>query len=338
MLNDSNTPQSNSFREGVNVPDVGVLGQFAPRLTQQWWSEGVGFAAAILPQGNASARSGVFAAGLDGIPIPKVLSGQPADGADGSEGGFFRSFLGETFADDREYDPFANDFVNMLRLQVRATVSGSAVSVANNEVLWRSDFGRVARKGQPLHPAVPAVVISRFLGHWAESESPRLIMLVKLAGPGVNATNDLAVVMRMESGDFITLLREGDATEGDDGAHIGTIQRVAMEPRQGGYMILASLTGDPRRNQAVFMGKSNTGNSFARSTLRLPQMRLRKGTLYQRAGGDSITTVRSLTCPLMTDISGAGNKGLGNVLVGHQTIFSVEFENKRRAVVTLPTF
>jgi hypothetical protein len=270
-----------------SVPDV-FWGQVAPRVSKTGgllvWSAAL--TGAVTPADSA----GVFMK-VPTIQLPIVVArkGAPAPGTAAIP---FAAFTGEagTVVDAVIY---------------RATL-GAGATRADNEGLW--GFGTLlARKGdQPDAANEPGVVYSRFLKFWPAGPV-RVIFQVTLAGTGVRRTNDVALYL-WDNGVVQRLLREGDAAQTEDGAVISTINRVDVEPVNGEYAVLASLTGNRAANLALYTGSALFGNNTDKKLARVPGLALRKGTAFQAPSGET-TRLLSLLIGNTTDATGAGAKG-----------------------------
>ncbi|MCP5541123.1 MAG: FG-GAP repeat protein [Akkermansiaceae bacterium] len=306
-------------RSGGTVAVPEALGQFAPRVAVpgSWAAH---FTAAL--QGDPAANQGVFR----GYNEPELLA-RRGEMAANTGGAFFSSFLAETSPD---WDP-----------RFRAVLTGPGVTKANNEALFSDHVNAFpniepfARKGQEPDPtSEPGVVFSRFLQFWPAGNH-RILFLAKLAGPGVNRNNDCALYLSQEDGSFLRLLREGDDACGCDCPRVGSILRVSVDGKNGHYAVLTSLVGGSRTgNLALWAGHAGADMNFpVDQALRLPSIRLRKGTAYQRATGQT-TSVKSFTFPQMTDAGGAGGKGNGQVIGADGTLaLTLEFTNRGREVL-----
>ncbi|MCB1228730.1 MAG: FG-GAP repeat protein [Verrucomicrobiae bacterium] len=236
-------------------------------------------------------------------------------------GAQFRGFLGETMTADG----------NMI---YRATLTGTGVTARNREGIWHQTEGLSFRKGYDPWPfSLPNVRFARFLGFWP-ARSDRVIAWVRLSGDGVTAANDGMICLRQENGSWLPLLREGDPVCGSsDGARIRTIQRVDVEPESGTYVVLASLSGNPARNQALFQGHTAAGNPTDQNLLRLARLELRKGSVFD-AGLGGTSGIRSLSLSRVRDRTGAGGKGAGQVYAAlERIVMTVTFDDRSREIV-----
>jgi outer membrane protein assembly factor BamB len=272
----------------VSQPGI-TWGQFAPRVAKSgallYWSAALSGAGV-----TAATNQGLFQAQAGNAEQILARRGDPA-----TEGGgaLYGTILGEGSS-------------TLDLMCYRATLSGPGVTRANNEGLWQVG-ALVARKGDQPDPAnEPGVVFSRFLRFWTFGAG-RLIFQTTLAGPGVNRNNDGAIYL-WQNGLLQRLLREGDTAQTEDGAVISTINRVDVEPTNGQYAVLASLTGNRAANLALYTGSAQHGDNGTRKLARLPGLALRKGTAFNNASGET-TRLLSLLIGNPTDAAGAGGKG-----------------------------
>ena len=303
----------------VAVPDA--FGQFLPRLAMQG-NRYVHFTAAI--QSSPASNQGLFRA----FGAPELVA-RRGETALNTGGALFSSFVAETSADNPSL--------------FRAILSGSGVTVANNEALFAVINGNnypqaFARKGQqPDAGNEPGIRFNRFLQFW-HCPGNRALFWVTLSGPGVTAANDGALYLcTQDTGTFIRLLREGDPTPLADGARIGAIQRVhssRLNFTPGAYAVITSLTGSTTGNLALWTGRGGEGDETdVRRFRRLPTLQLRKSTAYQRPTGQT-TAIKSFTFPNTADAGGAGSKGRGQVITGPGVMtLNLEFTNGGKEIL-----
>jgi hypothetical protein len=204
----------------------------------------------------------------------------------------------------------------------RATLSGPGVTSANNEGLWHQSVDLVARKGSPVPGLSAAITWSRFIGFWPVANNG-MIFLATIKGPGINASNNTGLWALQEDGTTLSLLRLGDPLSHADRPRVRTLQRIDVDPASGRYTVLVSLTGSPTLNQALLAGSLALGNPADQTSLRLPQIKLRKGLPFTELDG-STHTLRSLSLRPTTDPTGSGAKGLAHILNANgQIILSV---------------
>ncbi|MCB1235583.1 MAG: FG-GAP repeat protein, partial [Verrucomicrobiae bacterium] len=181
------------------------------------------------------------------------------------------------------------------------------------------------------------VRIVRLLKFWPIAGA-KVIYLAKMSGPGVNKSNDCGLFLWDNAGigdeKSQLLLREGDDACGCDCPRVGSIQRVDVEPATGKYLVLASLTGNKAANQALFAGDACGGSVTTYRALRLPVLKLRKGTAHQAALGQT-TKILSLSFTETADKAGAGAKGLGQVIgLDGDVSVCVQFTNKAKELMS----
>jgi hypothetical protein len=155
-------------------------------------------------------------------------------------------------------------------------------------------------------------------GYLSESEHPyALALFCNLSGTGVNSSNNTALILIQ--GDLITkqlLLRTGDLAPGCGSAKLASISVVDCEWLSGSYVVLGTLSGAATtRNQALWMGNTVAGNDTTQRTLRHPELRLRKGDIYTSTSSPLPNPILSLTLKPAIDASGAGGRGLHQVVV-----------------------
>jgi hypothetical protein len=345
VVNADGTVADADAREGEvpsSLTDI-TYGQFFSRAMAGSDGGFYGYPAFQIPDGETVARPGLFANRpgnaevlvRDQGDVPDTETEDTVTEIPDPEG-TIQSFLGEVID-------------NNAWLLYRASLAGPGVTRNNNEGIWHENVNEkpLIRKGDTVKDLPSGVVVSRFLSFWPV-DTELAIALVKLTGPGVKTTNDCALILAQDEimaeskpGESETnvrrrlvLMREGDGVADWDGARIGVIQRVEVEPNTGRYLVLASLTGASSRNQALFVGNATAGNNIAGRAARLPQMRLRKGRRYDTGYSDA-TSIRSLSIEPRVDRTGAGAKGAGTVLSpSGEAVLCIEFENRAKELVT----
>lgn len=324
FVNHVGTKVGTLFREGM-ADGMGTLGQILGRMalgtdSSQWNI----FPAWWIPAGG-------------GAPVQKLyeqryndpLTTQAAQGgtAAGTGGATFRAFLGEAMS---------SNFAIW-----RATLSGAGVTTQNNEGLWHeagsgmNSDTLIVRKGQTVEPGLRVV---RILQYWASYTNHHAVFLAQLGGTGVTPANDVALYAWFFNGgmaNLTRLMREGDYSGAPDSSRIGVIQRVDVDRQsQGHYVVLASLTGAAAANQGLFTSRLDGGGLSSASALRLPGLMLRKGTLHSTAGAVP-RTLRSMTMSATTEATGAGGKGLGQVIQSTgRIILNAQFDNGAREILS----
>lgn len=279
-----------SFRENLPLDaQAGVAwAQFAPRSTmvgeETAWSSFLK-GPAVSPADNVGLFQAAPGAGSESQVARK--------GDLQAAGGIIRSFHGEAINPDE-----------VVAYRVKLTRAGRA----NERLMFGSDV--VWTRRSPVDAIDPDIApnarIVRLLKYWPASGG-RVFFLAKLAGPGVNASNDCALLL-WENGITQFLMREGEPAFVGDGARIRAIQRVDVEPATGRYVILAALTGSPSANQALFRGRTEFGNATDLQVVRHPVMAMRKGVTYRGTFGEAKQIV-SLSLSDTCDRFGAGAKG-----------------------------
>lgn len=280
----------------------------------------------FVPAGETKPIVGLVST-ADDHPFARV--GDAESGPSGS-GATFRSFLGEGVWD------------NMQEAIFRVTLKGAGVTGRNNEGIYFNEGGEISsqvmREDTEIDPvALPGVKVSRFLKWWA---SRYIFALVKLRGPGVNASNDCALIVCEEgSPPFDTwhiLMREGDTAPGCDGARIRVIQRVEVD-LDGYVAAVASLTGARSMNQALFIADTDDPLDDEELALAKPTLFLRKGTYYQSAAGDT-TMLRSILLPTVNDRFGVAGQGQPRVMNRGQLTAVLTFSNNAQEVGAFSPF
>jgi hypothetical protein len=280
-------------REASAAPGTGLYGQFTGRVAI---SNLTAVFSCFHIKDETTTVPAVFKRTVGGASLLVAEEGVAAPGAGAA---LFRSFLAEG--------------VNTTTAAVfRATLSGDGVTAANNEGLWHQSVGLVARKGSPVPGFLPNTTWSRFLGFWPVANNG-LIFQALIKGPGINASTNTGLWVLQEDGSLLNLLRLGQPLNSSDAARIRSLQRIDVNPTEGSYAILVSLTGSAAHNQALLAGSVALGNPTTQTSLRLPQLKLRKGLPLIEQDGSTLA-VRSLSMRTTTDPSGSGAKGLGHAL------------------------
>jgi FG-GAP repeat len=304
-------------REGQSVPATLVnYGQFSGRVAFDLNSLTYSAATTAPVAKNAV----IMVKDFGGTEVQVAGKGLPAPVIGGP---LFSAFIGET-VDGLE------------RVVYRATVSGGGVTAANNEGLWgRTNSGMhelVLRKG-PNAKLPVGLTIAKIIQFWGiYGPDSQVMALVQLGGVGVTAASDQALVLVQEDDSLTILVREGQPAPGCHPASIGVISRVEVDPYDGYYAVLTTLTGAPAGTDlALFTGHTVVGNHHTKVTLRRPMLYLRKGALYD----NQPSKIKSLSLP-STNItaSGAGCTGRGRAISWNQDfVITVEFENGVRQIM-----
>lgn len=320
-----------AVRENDNaVPPLSAstkLGEIAPRIAYNYVQQ-VYSTALRGPDISSAYNAAVFKRSYGAAAVLVAQKGDLAlDGAGTSIPNVrYSAFIGESANGD-------NGAV------YRATLSGSSSSA--NEGVWvlRGVGGpptkyAAVRKGDQVTSLPGTVKIARIVNFWGmgSSSESQVIILVQLSGTGVNAANDMALMLSQGPSSSIVLMREGDPAPGCPGARIGVISRVDADAWSNSYAVLATLTGaSSSSNLALFTGNVMRGNETTRSVLRRPFLRLRKGQLFENQPGrvKSISLHNTNVTP-----SGAGGTGRGRGISWNGNLaFIVEFENGIRQIV-----
>lgn len=256
---------------------------------------------------TAATNQAVFHGTVD---TPAVRKGDAAPG-----GGTFSSFLGVT-----------NNGTHFL---VRATLSGAAT--ATSEGLWSDRNGSlelVARKGTAISGLPTGVTIKQFV-NYALTTSGLVVLRCVLAGTGVNAASDGALVSIDSAGAAALLLREGDPVPGYGGGVINVIQRFDLTDG-GVFQALCSVAkGATGADLALFEG---TTAAQVFTGLQRPEMVVRKGTAFNVDGAEVVASIRIAPA---ASANGAMLNGLPRSIRDNGdavSIFSVQYTDKREVV------
>lgn len=296
--------------------------QFAPRVS--WFNNRIVYSSALRDVGITTANNAaVFSRKyLDS----NSLVAQKGDLAVDTVGAVLPGEAYSTFVGETSFRSAATCY--------RATLSG--VPVSRNDGLWRlSDDGtarnRMLLKGDFV--GNPAGKVTRINGFWPCGTNNQLLVLVTIAGAGINASNDQVLVLVQSDLTKSTLLQEGSVAPGcGETARIGTIQRVEVDGWEGCYAVLATLTSAATgSNLALYTGNTERGNNFTQTALRRPQLRLRKGQLFNNQPG----RLRSVSLPSSNrPASGAGGTGRGRAISWDWDFtFVAEFDNNVRQIM-----
>ncbi|MCB1208085.1 MAG: hypothetical protein KDK97_02100 [Verrucomicrobiales bacterium] len=302
--------------EGKSAADGAMLGQFTGRIAQSTFA--VTFTSFLQTEPSSNMALLKLIPGLN--PTKLMRRSDEIVETPGLKP-VVNTLLGETVAEDTDV---------LWRASLRT--GSQEVTTANNEGLWSDRFDAqklVVRKGDPLPGALGATLtFDRFLKFWAINNN-RVMFLAKLKGRGVNASNDCALFVSQGDESMMLLVREGDAAPEGGGATIGVIQRIEVDTVQGRYAVLCSLAKcASSSNQALYLGRINSGNTTTQSASRLPFLGLRKGSLYQGSLG-STTTLRSMSLPATSnDATGAGSKGYSRAInASGELVLPILFNN-----------
>jgi hypothetical protein len=286
-------------REGDNFEMGLKFGQIAPRVALH--SDACYFNAPLIDPVNPTDKmSGVFKKLPSGALTMELMNGGTPPGAPDFR---YVSFLGE-----------GGSSANMC---VRASIKGSTITSANNEMIL---FNNGSGLSTPFQKG--GSIINRIIRVWPLGN--RLLAHVTLKGSGFNASNNEALYLYQENGSFSRILQKGYLLPGTNGARVGTFQRVEASARTGHYALLVSLTGSPAStNQMLLRGNVDSGSPSDVDTfsLRAPVPALRKGQLIAN-GYAGTTRLTSLAFPnnATVDTTSIGRKGLASVVSATGTV------------------
>jgi len=300
--------------EGTASPALGVnLGQLAPRVAM---NGGITVGSAGL-QAPVDSNALVF---MVQDNLPNSMLARKGDVLPGA--GSLKSFLGETTSADG--NPF-----------FRATLSGVSAATAEALVTRRTvPLEVVAQKGTQVPGLPTGVKFSRFI-RYVMLGSGQALFLVKVSGPGVNASNDQVLLLSRSVGEVFVLMREGQVADDCLGAKIGVIQQVDADPDSGSYLVLTTLTGSASNsNLAVWMGEAPAAVPPSGQEFYVPKLRMRKGAFQSLAGNTSLLTSVKLLIPV--DATGVVAKGMGKAVADGAAALQMSFANKQVILGTLP--
>ncbi len=319
-----------------------TLGQFTGRVAQ--YDALTVFATAVAGGAPKTQDQAIFSRTFGGATATVSQKGvSPVHNAESTPitGATFASYIGETA-----------DATNVL---FRATIAGtpaSAFPAAENEGLWlyngNGTIGRqILRKGVNLGAStdnfippqgLAGVRIAKFLAFW--QTNGQQLALVQLAGTGVTAANDQALLLLQSNpaNQLAVLIREGQIAPNCGNATIGVINRVEVEPHRGTYLVLTTLVGAAKGTDlALFQGASSLPVTATTDTLRRPYLVLRKGQLFN----NQPSKVKSFSLPANNlTAGGAGATGLGKAIQEgtdsdaiNDSVIVVEFDNGVRQIM-----
>lgn len=330
-------------REGFAAFASGpTLGQFTGRVAQH--DALTVFATAVAGGAPKTQDQAIFSRTFGGATTTVSQKGvSPVHNAESTPitGATFASYIGESA-----------DATNVL---FRATIAGtpaSAFPAAENEGLWlyngNGTIGRqILRKGVNLGAStanfippqgLAGVRIAKFISFW--QTNGQQLALVQLAGTGVTAANDQALLLLQSNpaNQLAVLIREGQIAPNCGNATIGVINRVEVEPHRGTYLVLATLVGAAKGTDlALFQGASSLPVTATTDTLRRPYLVLRKGQLFN----NQPSKVKSFSLPANNlTAAGAGATGLGKAIQEgtdptaiNDSVIVVEFDNGVRQIM-----
>ncbi len=314
MARSDNPNSSLGSREGsaTNVPDLN-FGQFLPRVSYQ----NVATAFVTMLPGDTTRNQALFTRPFGSNPVLAVRRGDPAPAI---TDGVFSRFLSENVTP-------TGSFI------FRAKVGGAGIVAGNNEGIWLGT-NLIARTGSAAPEMPNGVVWARFQQICPQTN--RILIRARVRGPGITAANDEVVYLYQEDGSFLVLYREGAGITGLSGARGGTIRRFEANI-DGTYTFIASLRASrPSANLAVFGGDTFLGTPTAASSLRRPELKLRKGTAFANgpASGAILRSFRFGTVQTQ-DFTGMSCKGLPNVTGAEGTLLRLHFSDQSARVVKI---
>jgi hypothetical protein len=217
---------------------------------------------------------------------------------------------------------------------VRAILSPTRDRTQPTEGVWSTEVGGAVALTRTQVPTLEdGVKWKRFLGFFPAGDNG-IIVQGTVSGPGVSARNDGVLMLRQGDGSWLKVMREGDSVGDGSGSKIGVIRRVEVEPVDGNYSIIASLTGSKANNLGWFKGWAEAGNRTDFKYLRRPALMLRKGVLVRGSTGD-VTTIKSFIQPLAVLPGGAGGTGHAQTVApGGNHVMVIEFANRAVEVFT----
>ncbi|MBL9114249.1 MAG: FG-GAP repeat protein [Verrucomicrobiaceae bacterium] len=290
-------------REGLPAYGGGAnFGEFGPHSAITPLAGLYFFTAMRTPLPTGTPVNAIFSTDAGGSATSLVV--KAGDVAPGSGGLFFSNFTGMT---GRLADPL-----------FKATLKGQPAS--KNEGLWGSS-GIVMLESEPFVSDVSfGIWATKIIRYWPVNVllNGQAVMLVNIAGTGVTAAGNQAVVLRQSDGEYMFLLRKGDFAPGLGQTKIAAILSVDVNPMSGDYAIVASLKDTPpSSNLALFVGNTqrgpNTTLGFAHQTSRRPTARLRKGAYYASRETPG-SFIKSLAIRPYLDPSGAGGRGFAQAV------------------------
>lgn len=193
---------------------------------------------------------------------------------------------------------------------LKAAITGSPTS--KNEGIWQQST-LLLRKGDT--QVATGLTVAKIIRFWGINGA-QLLAHVQLAGTGVTSSNNQALILRNITGDFQILLRTGSPAPGigSNAIKVGAISAIAVDSVSGNYAAVGTLSGaSSTTNQALWTGCTLDGNNTTLIHQRLPVLTLRKGGLYNSTY-TSLGTIKSLLIKPVVDATGAGNRGLAEVI------------------------
>ncbi len=301
------TPTGAEFRtlqEGVSTfpPTGSTFGQFPGRVSHEFRNLVFPFTVLGSPAATDSAL-----ASYDTVTDSYALVAREGDPAPDATPGTatFSAFLGES----------SDGFAAHRAVLFRASLRGRGVTAATNEGLWVYDSSirptpiLIAQKGIPVSAIKGNPKITRFLRYGIDRPGAVLV-LAQLAGNGVSAANNLALIeFRLGSSNAIVLLRKGFPAPGTNGAFVKAIP--FLDGRTSGHwaalVTLARATGraDASNDLALYTHQTSGVSDLV--------LALRKGARFSRPGAEILKSIL-LSASISDGRSGALGIGLGHVI------------------------
>ncbi len=305
---DTDTPSA-ILREGDPGPEFGTtIGQIIPQIGMR--TNGTSASVTTFLSGNTATNCAIMRVSTNSVIARKgdVFSGAaPATAS-------FRSFLGQTETSGG--------------ILFRATLNEA--STAQNECIAGSSIfvGPVVlvQKGSEFPGLPDGVRISRFLHYGGDIFIGGVVFHVKLSGPGVNQSNDGAILFVSIDGPpdftrrFRLLMREGAIAPDTGGQKIGTIFQIDREPGSGRLAVITSIVGGPaKRNLALWRIAPSLAPSI--------RLSLRKQDYHGAAGTASVLTTFKMLIP--SEPTGVLSKGFGTPVASDRTALVLTFSDRQ---------
>jgi len=316
LFNHNGTPLANvSAREGS--PAFGGEGVFGPIAGRASVLGNVIHFPALYQPPTGRAVQALFSMTTDGATTRRgARVGDEATGVTGAE---YAAFPASSQSDGEAL--------------FRATLRG--VPTSGNEGLWLAgESAPLALKGADVSASI-SLKYARIQRFWPAGPG-RVIVQAKVSGAGVNASNNQVLVLIQENRERLLLMRTGFPAAGTGTARVRAFSAVDVNPVTGAYAVLGTLSGAPAAaNQALWVGRSDVGNSGALQAQRLPLLRMRKGQDYSTI--ITMGTVRSMALRPAVDATGAGGRGLAHAVGANGTIgITILSDFRRSDLVLLP--
>lgn len=191
----------------------------------------------------------------------------------------------------------------------RATLRGTPT--ATNEAIWETGGLPLVQKGTDISATIP-FKYTRIIRYWPAG-SGRVIVQAQISGSGVASSSNQVLVLVKSNGHRQILMRTGLPASGTGRARLGVISAVDVHPISGRYAVLGTLAGaSSATNQALWSGNTGAGNDSNQQILREPTLKMRKGQSYR--SGQGTGSVRSIAMRPAADVTGAGGRGLSQVI------------------------